>query len=295
MMHTRISALVVSLFLSSCAGSLHQPAAQRADARAQTDSITIALWHLDEAAGQILSDSGPLGLNGLAGTGTRAVPGVASAGLRFLGDPESYVVAPLHPGQQLLPASFTVEAWIRPSDLSTGSLQTIAAQWTAGKGKQNWILGVMSDTLLTDDAIGRGFRVATSHPYSLLFIYNSAGATADDPIRVRVSDKSVVPGIWSHIAVTYDAGRVRFFRDHKADLDGYHENELRAEERRMQPEPPWPSQSQLTIGNILKAPFTPGLRGVLVSPGLAFAGDIDEVRISTGARSDLVRSPRPKP
>ena len=282
--------LLVALGGTSCASMLEEVGGSRIRRVApEPDSLTLALWHMDETSGTLVQDAGPHHLDGVAGPGTDVGSGYTSAGRRFTGDTDAYMLVPWKPPLREL-SEFTVEASNRLSETS-GNLRTIAAQWTSRELSSSWYFGVIgADTVRTNsqgDVILRSAHLGSHH---LVFAYVSTQHLGDDAVRVVMSEKALIPGIWTHVAVTFDGTRVRFYRDHKPDWTSEWEWEQMQEETRRAPDQMRKTETPLTIGNYFETFLPQGPRGFSYTApeGVAFSGEIDELRISHGVRGDLV-------
>src|SRR5207247_661349 len=86
--HSAWSGAAVGLcLLCACLSCMRAEAPAKIDHRtlaAQPDSITVGLWHLDEAKGGTVADAGPFRLHGTAGPSTRPDFGRFGNGRTFM-------------------------------------------------------------------------------------------------------------------------------------------------------------------------------------------------------------------
>jgi len=155
-------------------------------------SITRGLWHFDEMAGTTLGDGSENGNTG-AFIGEVDPPWIEDGrfgpALDFDGL-DDYVVIPDDPTLDIDPTTgaITMEAWVYPDDVGTGTWRTILAKRAMGSGLTNYQLTIHMTT-------------------GTLLFYD--GGT------VYTSDMAIPAGEWSYIAVTWDATdkRMHFYRN----------------------------------------------------------------------------------
>jgi concanavalin A-like lectin/glucanase superfamily protein len=277
---------LVALEAASCSGAAKSEGPGRQAkalptraAQPEVDSTTLALWHMDDGPGDLARDAGPHGFHGLAGEGAAVVAGQFGGARLFDGDIRAYVLIPWQPALKDL-RSFTVEAWIRPSIVTTGGVETIVAQWTSLIDRSSWYFGLVGDKALSDMEIAQGARIADTAPYTLVFAYVSRRPGETDRVHIATSEYSVLPGVWSHVAVSYEPGVVGFYCDHQHGRD---ESNTDFPDRINQ------TDTQITVGGFFDfyVPHRSHAFHAEVEPGWAFNGEIDEIRISAGVRQDL--------
>jgi hypothetical protein len=246
------------------------------------DSITVALWHLDETAGARIGDSGPFRLETTSGIDARPAFGRFSGGRRFQRTIQSFVYAPQNPVLQ--PGTgFTCEAWIRPDAYGQYEDTPIAACWTEEPDHQSWMFSLCGRGLRPPQArlASPGFHsslVPTANPGRLLFAIQPDEAGSPRPF---LSLRTVETGRWTHVAVTFDGTVVRFYIDGLLDSQYAFRGRIR------------PTGAPLLIGNYFDPRQLTGFGGYLraepldVNPYYAFEGTLDELRISSLARTDF--------
>jgi hypothetical protein len=148
-------------------------------------------WRLDDASGIQATDSGPLKHHGTYSGGV--APGTAAGALqpKLPGDRATvfdgnndHVTVPFH--ANLNPASFSVEAWIRPAN--TAQYDAIISSWQlTATVAQGFELGLEAPDVV------RG-RVGIGADHTVL--ETQAPSTAQNPVQ----------NTWHHVAMTFDAG-----------------------------------------------------------------------------------------
>jgi len=250
---------------------------------APVDSATLLMWRFDETGGPRVADSGPLRIEGRAGVDTRTEFGRLRNARLFTASLESFAYAPYRPVLDPI-AGFTVEAWIRPVAFGAYELTPIAGRWTAQPSEQSWLFALVGRGL-TPVIAGRpspgtfASHVAGGGPGRLMFLYQPEDA---GPARAYFSSVPVELERWTHVAVSFDGQVVRFY------LDGMPDSQHAATGRIRD------SRAPLLVGNAFDwrglSDFGGELRaeGVLDrTPYYAFQGDIDELRLSTVARTEF--------
>ncbi len=283
--------------LVACAGVLvgcaaHGPAARpRVPAAESTaplaDSLTRALWHLDENGGTHAADSGPFRLDGVAGLDTRTDFGRFRSARLLHHALDSWVVVPYNPALET-PSSFTIEAWVRVDSLSQYEMSVIAARWTPVPGQQEWVLGVTGLNLAPPSipaAAPGWFRPLTglAAPLHLVFGYQPVGAGGLHAVQ---SITELPLGRWVHVAATLDGDVMRLYVAGRLDVTMATTAPMRA------------SDAPLTIGDAFDTRLLTSYGGDLrVDPNTIahsyynFTGAIDEVRLSNGARTRFESAP----
>ncbi len=286
------AALFASLALNST-GCAHAPVAGAASkpaahARARVipeppdaDSITIALWHLDETGGTRVADSGPFRLEAVSGIDTRPDFGRFRDARRFVQSLDSFVYAPYNPifdsGSGL-----TIEAWIQPTAYGVYEDTPIAGRWTPLANQQSWLLAVVGRRLSPP---GAAFGSPGDHTGlvsqgrfgALMFAFMPADAGLP---RAYFSNRSIELNRWTHVAATSDGAVVRLYIDGLLDSQYATTGRIR------------PTEAPLMLGNYFDPRRLTDFGGDLrvdssldPRPYYAFQGLIDEVRLSSAARS----------
>jgi hypothetical protein len=274
---------VAMIGLGGCA---HAPASSGAGNGApRPDSVTVALWHMDEAAGTRITDSGRSRLDGIAGRDVTRPFGRFNGGLGFSSSLDSFVFAPFDPAME--PAGgLSIEAWLYPTAFGSAEDTPIVARWTEEANKQSWIFSIAGSRIYQPTSQGTGFH-ATLFPDveagKLLFAYQPS--TAGLP-RAYVSTRALALQRWTHVAVTFDGLLVRFYIDGDLDSQFASRGSIRS------------STAPYLIGNYFDVRLLTGFGGDLHPETLdptafyAYQGSMDELRISRVARQDF---PAPAP
>lgn len=248
------------------------------------DSVTLALWRLDEPSGTRVDDAGPFRLDGVAGRSVTRPFGRFGGAAGFEASIESFAFVPYNPVLEI-GAPLTVEAWIFPSAFGDYEDTPIAARWTEEANKQSWIFSLA----------GRRFGANLPAPQpgfhrdlfpdalagKLLFAYQPETA---GPPRAYVSTRPIELGRWTHVAVVFDGEVVRFVVDGELDSQFASLGRIRA------------SEAPVLIGNYFDVRQLTGFGGDLrpelvdETPYYAFRGLVDELRISVAAREDFPTS-----
>lgn len=277
-----LAALALALLVPLAAAGAKKPRAPKLPPRAPAvDSVTIALWALDENGGPLVADSGPFRLRGTAGADTRTDFGRFKSARIFTRSQQSFVVVPRNPALDA-EGGFTIEAWVQFNTLSNYELQVIAARWSPVPGEQSWVLGVsglkQAYPLVPAGAPGLFDRVVTDVPANrLLFVMQPAQAASP----VAFASVSGLPvGRWVHVAATVDGEVVKLWLDGRLDAQYATRQTVRG------------SLAPLVLGNIVDERRLSEINGPLQIEGpsdyssyYGFDGVIDEVRFSNTART----------
>ena len=276
---------------SGCAHAPRTAAPSSASAGMVPDSLTLGLWRMDETGGTRVADSGPFRLEGRAGIDTRTDFGRVRGARLFTRSIDSFVYVPY---SSLLdsPGGLTVEAWIYLNAYGQYEDTPIAARWTEQANEQSWMFSVLGlDTRppfaalpgpgYHEGLIAQGARTDASPSTrgELMFAFQPDGASAP---RACFSLRRIPLGKWTHVAVSFDDNVVRMWVD--GDLDAQYAARGRIR----------PTRAGLVIGNYLDPRWLSDLSGDLrvvnapdANPYYAFDGFIDELRISSAARTEF--------
>lgn len=277
----------VTLALAALIGlSCTRPGGTPRDPRqgaARPDSVTIAQWRFDEAAGTRCADAGPFRLDATAGPGTRGGYGRYGSAREFTRVIDSFVYAPHNPVLDA-PGGFTVEAWVLPHAFGQYEDTPIAARWTQEGNEQSWLFGIVGARIQAPatrlpspgyhDALVLGGQRG-----QLVFAFQPADAS---PTRAFTSSQRLVLERWTHVAVSFDGMVVQFFVDGRLDAQYATRGHIQA------------SRAPLLIGNYFDPRRLTSFSGEMrMDPGgdenpyYAFEGLIDELRISSAARTEF--------
>ncbi len=101
------------------------------------DSVTVALWRMDETGDTRVRDVSPFRLEGIAGPETSTDFGRFNGARRFRQSLDSFVLIPSNPLFNFK-GSFTIEAWIYPDDYGWYEATPIVSKWTPLANEQSW-------------------------------------------------------------------------------------------------------------------------------------------------------------
>ena len=245
------------------------------------DSVTVALWRMDEATGTRCMDSGPFRIDGSLGPGTRGGFGRFAGAREFTRVIDSFVVAPNNPVLDT-PLGFTVEAWVLAHAFGQYEDTPIAARWTEEGLQQSWLFGIVGARARGPSArlVSPGFHdnlVVGAATGQLLFAFQPSDANQP---RTYFSTQRIQLERWTHVAASYDGSVVRLFIDGRLDAQYAIRGRIQA------------SLAPVLIGNYFDARRLTGFSGELRmesggddNPYYAFEGLIDELRISNVART----------
>ncbi|TPW21743.1 MAG: hypothetical protein FD126_387, partial [Elusimicrobia bacterium] len=203
-----------------------------------SNAATLAYWRFNERQGSSPTDDAVGNVGAMACSGGGCSPARYAltpfgAGLRLSG--AQYVSAP-NTNFQFPPAStFTVSAWIKPNAVSFNQvIAAVGAPFVGNPNGGNWA-----------------------------FLVNSSGQLGVTNITgggVFAAEATLSAGVWQHVAMTTDGGRVRFY------INGA----LRGSSS-------WSGNSG---GGVMAFTIGAGIRQDLVVSG-HFVGDLDEVRVQS--------------
>jgi concanavalin A-like lectin/glucanase superfamily protein len=284
------TALLLAALGAAASGCAHTPPGSRPDdggTAVAADSVTAALWHMDETGGTLVADAGPFRLQGRAGIDTRTDFGRIRGARLFTRSIESFVHVPYNPVLEGGEGGITIEAWIYLNEYGQYEDTPIAARWTQQAGEQSWMLAVLGQD--TRPPIARlpspgyhdgliGQRAVTGRG-KLMFAFQPEDAS---PPRAFFSARTIDLGKWVHVAATFDGAIVRLWVDGELDAQFASRGGIRD------------SRADLLIGNYIDPRWLSEFGGELrvttapdMNPYYAFDGFIDELRISTTVRQDF--------
>jgi hypothetical protein len=252
------------------------------------DSVTVAQWRFDESAGTRCADAGPYRLDATAGPGTRTSYGRYAGAREFARVIDSFVYAPYNP--VLDPQTgFTVEAWVLPRSFGPYEDTPIAACWTQEGNEQSWLFGVVGFKVKPPATRlpSPGFHdalVLNGRAGQLLFAFQPSDASQQ---RAYTSSQRLVIDRWTHVAASYDGAVVRIFIDGRLDAQYASRGHIQ------------PTRAPLLVGNYFDPRRLTSFSGEMrLEPGgdenpyYAFEGLIDELRISSTARTEFPEAGR---
>jgi hypothetical protein len=271
-----LAATVGLLALAACAKSLKPPGVTADRPGTPVDSVTVALWRMDETGGTLAADAGPSRLDATAGPDTPTIFGRFRGARSFESSANSFLFVPYSP---LLEAqtALSIEAWIAPNAfVMYPAAAPIAVRWSPTTNDRSWafaLTGTPGPALPPQPDWLQGD--VESRRLAFGFQPDGAGST-----RTFYSQSEIELQRWTHVAVTFDGQVVRFFVDGQPDGTFATDGRIRA------------SQAPLLVGNYfdtrLLTNFTGDLRqGPTTDTPTWYAldGGIDELRISRAART----------
>ena len=251
------------------------------------DSATVLLWHLDESTGYGLVDSGPRGIDGVAGLDTRIDLGHLHGARTFSRTVDSFLYAEFRPALET-PRAMTVEAWVRIDAIGQYEDTPIALRWNTRAAAQSWVFSVGGQNVLPPittlpspgdhaNLLLAGFQNRATDKLLFSFMPKEAG----EP-RTVVSNQNLDLHRWIHVAATYDGKVVCLYINGRLDAQVAAAGEIRA------------SDAPLVCGNSFDTRQLTTISGSLQlgqqydhNPYYAFQGTIDELRISNVARTSF--------
>ena len=281
----RLAALAALTLAGGCAGK-QGPHAAAAPATAVSapaaDSVTIALWRFDENGGSRALDSGPYRLHGIAGSDTRTNFGRFRSARSFQRLDQSFVYVPYNPVMDP-PGGFTIEAWIELHSVAPFELQPIAARWSQSPGEQSWVFGVTGQKLFSEAQLWFTDIVLGAPQNHLILGYQPLNAAAP---RGVYSISALPLDRWVHVAATCDGEVVRLYIDGRLDAQSAVTSGIR------------PSTAPLFVGSLFNERRLTDFGGDMRYENTTnqallyqFAGDIDELRLSSAARHTFDSAP----
>lgn len=253
------------------------------------DPGTLGLWHMDETLGTQIPDSGPNALLGVAGLETRSDYGRFGRARVFTLSIDSFIEVPYNPALDA-PASFTIEAWVKPNSYGNYEDTPIIARWTAQNADHSWILSIAGNQLRPPvvplpSPGDHAALVGAAAAGTLYFAFQPADAGVP---RAYYSTRQIELSRWTHVAASYDGRVIRLWIDGRLDSQYASLGRIRT------------TRAPLEIGNTIDphvlSTFGGDLRASNTSdttPYYAFDGMIDEVRLSNVPRDvfESVRRP----
>ncbi|HEY3216793.1 MAG TPA: LamG domain-containing protein [Candidatus Eisenbacteria bacterium] len=280
-----LTALLVSV---SCVrgqrppGTPAAPAAPSGLRAPEPDSLTVALWHLDESSGTQVADAGPFRLDGTAGIATRVQFGRIDRARGFERSLDSFVYVPYDRALET-PRAFTIEAWLRPRSFGPYEDTPIVGRWSLEANRQSWLFALagrrlVSPTLPPSPGLHLSLFPETP-PGHLLFAFQPEAA---GPPRGFASARPISLERWTHVAVTFDGEVLKFFLDGVLDAQYATADRIRATPAGLLVGNAFDPRNLTRFGGDLRLDPTGG-----AEPRYGFDGWIDELRISNAAREDF--------
>jgi hypothetical protein len=283
-----LAATLALLALAACAKTGKRPDVTTDAPGTPVDSVTVALWRMDETGGTRSPEAGPGRLDATAGPDTRTIFGRFRGARLFTLSANSFLHVPYSP---LLDSqsALTVEAWIAPNSYTAYEDSPIAVRWSPTTGEHSWCFSLVGLGLPANlrpaefgDGPGPAWHQEFLHDAAagrLMFFFQPAEAGA---ARAFFSQSTIELQRWTHVAVTFDGQVVRFFVNGQPDGTFATAGRIRA------------SQAPLLVGNLFDARFLTDFGGDLrqgpaaeTAPWYAFDGGIDELRLSSVARTEF--------
>jgi hypothetical protein len=252
------------------------------------DSVTVALWRMDETGGTQAADAGRSRLDAIAGPDTRTIFGRFQGARLFTRSANSFLFVPYSP---LLDSqsALSLEAWVAPNAYAPYEDSPIATRWSPTTAEHSWMFSIVGSnfpTRLLPDEFGTGTGPAWHQDFvrgiragRLLFVFQPEDAGA---ARAFYSLSVIELQRWTHVAVTFDGQVVSFFVNGQPDGTFATAGRIRA------------SQAPLLVGNYFDPRFLTDFGGDLrqgpttdLAPWYAFDGGIDELRLSRAARTEF--------
>jgi hypothetical protein len=282
-------AIALSLLaLAACARSVKQPNVTADAPGTPVDSVTVALWRLDETGGVLAADAGRSRLDGIAGPDTRTIFGRFRGARLFTRSANSFLHVPY---SSLLnsQAALSLEAWVAPNAYTPYEDSPIATRWSPTTAEHSWMFSIVGSNLparLLPAEFGTSTGPAWHREFvrgvkagRLLFVFQPEDAGAP---RAFTSLSAIELQRWTHVAVTFDGQVVSFFVNGQPDGTFATAGRIRA------------SQAPLLVGNFFDSRFLTDFGGDLrqgpttdMAPWYAFDGGIDELRLSRAARTEF--------
>jgi hypothetical protein len=143
--HVLVTALVL-LALAACAKSVKKPDLTTDRPGTPADSVTVALWRMDETGGTHVADAGRSRLDAIAGPETRTIFGRFRGARLFTRSVNSFLYVPYSP---LLDSqsALSIEAWVAPNDYTPYEDSPIAIRWSPTTAEHSWMFSIVGSNL----------------------------------------------------------------------------------------------------------------------------------------------------
>jgi hypothetical protein len=281
-----LAATLGLLALAACAKGAKRPDVTADTPGTPVDSVTVALWRMDETGGTLVADAGASRLDAVAGPDTRTIFGRFRGARLFTRSANSFLFVPY---SSLLNSSsaLSIEAWVAPNAYSPYEDSPIATRWSTTTAEHSWMFSIVGSRLaarLLPPEFGNGTGpewhqefVRGAQPGRLLFVFQPEDAGSP---RAFTSLSAIELQRWTHVAVTFDGRLVSFFVNGQPDGVFATAGRIRA------------SQAPLLVGNLFDPRFLTDFGGDLrqgptadTAPWYALDGGLDELRLSRSART----------
>jgi hypothetical protein len=276
------------LALTACAKNTRKPDVTTDLPGTPADSVTVALWRMDETGGTLAADAGRSRLDATAGPDTRTIFGRFRGARLFTRSANSFLRVPYSPLLESQSA-LSLEAWVAPNAYAPYEDSPIATRWSPTTAEHSWmfsIVGFNQPVRFLPDEFGTSGGPAWHQDFvrgikagRLLFVFQPEDAGAP---RAFYSLSVIELQRWTHVAVTFDGQVVSFFVNGQPDGTFATAGRIRA------------SQAPLLVGNFFDPRFLTDFGGDLrqgpttdTAPWYAFDGGIDELRLSRAARTEF--------
>jgi hypothetical protein len=276
------------LALAACAKNVRKPNVTADLPGTPVDSVTVALWRMDETGGTYVADAGRSRLDATAGPDTRTIFGRFRGARLFTRSANSFLHVP-YSSLLDVQSELSIEAWVAPNAYTPYEDSPIATRWSPTTAEHSWMFAIVGSNLparLRPAEFGTGVGPAWHQEYvqnvragRLLFVFQPEDAGAP---RVFSSLSVIELQRWTHVAVTFDGQVVSFFVNGQPDGTFATSGRIRA------------SQAPLLVGNFFDPRFLTDFGGDLrqgpttdMAPWYAFDGGIDELRLSSAARTEF--------
>jgi len=275
----RRTMFAAALLVTGCA---HAPGHASLDAWQQaapavTDS-TVALYRFDEATGLTLNDAAAARRDGIYGIDTQVAFGRWRSARKFTGSINSFALVPADRAPSLGP-SWTMQVWVRPTDVGPVECNVIAAHWTEQPDEQGWMLGMLGASRASvPDAPPNPDVFTSTLPRRdgglVVFVYQPREAGAP---RAFTSTTKLEMDRWQQVTLTYDGTTLSLYLDGRLDAQYTDPNGVRN------------VTAPLVFGNLIDASWLTDALGATRVPDdgthfpfYAWAGFIDEFAITEG-------------
>ena len=161
------------------------------------DANTVALYHFEDAPGNVVADA--TGVNPGVATGTTIVPSLFGHGRQFRGNGDGdYITVPDKPSLRGM-AQMTIEAWVYPTGFDLGADN--ANETIAGRGDQTPPYDLYEITMTRNNDPASSFSYFTA---AMAILASGQGSQANSTVHH-------LPNQWYYIVGTYDGQKTRVY------------------------------------------------------------------------------------